>query len=729
MKKFLLSLLFLGCFAYGDTPPIIYQFNSPLVKTGGRIVSIPAATSSVNGYLTSSDWSLFNSKQASGNYLTALTGDGTASGPGSGAFTLSTVNSNVGSFGSATQTGTFTVNAKGLVTAASSTSIQIAESQVTNLVSDLAGKQATGNYITALTGDVTATGPGSVAATIANNAVTNAKSAQMATLTLKGNSTGSTADPQDLTGTQATTILNNFVGDSGAGTGVKGLVPAPGTSQGSTGKYLDAAGSFTDPGLRVSAAAGVTAVSTWTSRSATAANQWFGAAWAPELQLFCAVSSSGTNRVMWSRDGVSWTSASATSAQVWTKMAWSPQLRLFAAVAFDGTTSTNLMTSPDCRTWTARTSTEANQWYDIVWNPTLGKFLAVSINGTNRCMSSTDGITWSTCSMAAAIQWYSVTWSPELNLYAAVSITASGSNYAATSPDGVTWTMRALTTGNTWYSVTWAKEIGLFVAVGATGTNRAATSPDGITWTLRGIQSAAWRRVKWSPELRQLVAVASGGQISTSPDGITWTARTSPEANQWYELVYSPELMRFVMFGITGTNRVQTSKDIGYIQGNKLASDATPLATSEAIIRRDQNGSFAATNALLGSAAATGTNTVLTLDNGHIKTTQTTAPTAVVDANAGTAATCVLSNANDIAGKIVLTAGNAATVLGSQCAITFNKAYGVAPVCTLTPTNANAALVVGGYPTTTTTVLTLNFTAAATVLLPYNFNYSCVETQ
>lgn len=36
-------------------------------------------------------------------------------------------------------------------------------------------KQASGNYITALTGDVTATGPGSVAATIANLAVTNAK--------------------------------------------------------------------------------------------------------------------------------------------------------------------------------------------------------------------------------------------------------------------------------------------------------------------------------------------------------------------------------------------------------------------------------------------------------------------------------------------------------------------------------------------------------------------------
>lgn len=42
------------------------------------------------------------------------------------------------------------------------------------------GKQAAGNYITALTGDVTASGPGSASATIANNAVTTAKIANNA---------------------------------------------------------------------------------------------------------------------------------------------------------------------------------------------------------------------------------------------------------------------------------------------------------------------------------------------------------------------------------------------------------------------------------------------------------------------------------------------------------------------------------------------------------------------
>lgn len=49
------------------------------------------------------------------NAITALTGDGTATGPGSVAFTLATVNSNVGSFTNAN----ITVNAKGLITSAS----------------------------------------------------------------------------------------------------------------------------------------------------------------------------------------------------------------------------------------------------------------------------------------------------------------------------------------------------------------------------------------------------------------------------------------------------------------------------------------------------------------------------------------------------------------------------------------------------------------------------------
>lgn len=63
-------------------------------------------------------------KQTSG--ITSLTGDVTATGPGAAAATLATVNSNVGTFTNAT----ITVNAKGLVTAASNGSVGASPSVV-----------------------------------------------------------------------------------------------------------------------------------------------------------------------------------------------------------------------------------------------------------------------------------------------------------------------------------------------------------------------------------------------------------------------------------------------------------------------------------------------------------------------------------------------------------------------------------------------------------------------
>jgi hypothetical protein len=62
--------------------PTEYTFMAPLVQTGNVITITQAGTSS-NGYLSSTDWNTFNNKQAAGSYITALTGDVTATGPGS----------------------------------------------------------------------------------------------------------------------------------------------------------------------------------------------------------------------------------------------------------------------------------------------------------------------------------------------------------------------------------------------------------------------------------------------------------------------------------------------------------------------------------------------------------------------------------------------------------------------------------------------------------------------
>jgi len=193
------------------------DFNISSV-TDVHTFNLPVASATNTGKLSNTDWSIFNSKQPAGSYLTALTGDGTASGPGSATLTLATVNSNVGSFTNAS----ITVNAKGLITAASNGSSAVTDVTATlpitssggstpNISTSMATNRLIGRStagtgvmeeisigtglslsggilnntitdtgITELTGDVTAgPGSGSQISTIAANAVTTAKMAKV----------------------------------------------------------------------------------------------------------------------------------------------------------------------------------------------------------------------------------------------------------------------------------------------------------------------------------------------------------------------------------------------------------------------------------------------------------------------------------------------------------------------------------------------------------------------
>lgn len=59
---------------------------APLSESGLGVISMPAANSTTNGYLTSADWNMFSS--SSGGGITSLNGDVTGNGPGAATVTI-----------------------------------------------------------------------------------------------------------------------------------------------------------------------------------------------------------------------------------------------------------------------------------------------------------------------------------------------------------------------------------------------------------------------------------------------------------------------------------------------------------------------------------------------------------------------------------------------------------------------------------------------------------------
>jgi hypothetical protein len=161
---------------------------APITNVSNTI-GITQATTSANGYLSSTDWNTFNSKQAAGNYVTALTGDVTSS-----AFTAGSITATI----AANAVTTAKINDAAVATSkiadgavstlkladASVSNVKIADTAVgTSKLADAsvtAIKIADGNITTAKIADANVT-----TLKIADSNVTTAKIADNAITTLK----------------------------------------------------------------------------------------------------------------------------------------------------------------------------------------------------------------------------------------------------------------------------------------------------------------------------------------------------------------------------------------------------------------------------------------------------------------------------------------------------------------------------------------------------------------
>ncbi len=120
---------------------------------------------------------------------------------------------------------------------------------------------------------------------------------------------------------------------------------------------------------------------------------------------------------------------------------------------------------------------------------------------------------------------------------------------------------------------------------------------------------------------------------------------------------------------------------------------------------------------------APGTNALVHLKDGHIRSEQTTKPTIAVTTANGITAAAVTTGSSDTKGNITTTGDNTGT--NTVLTITFNKAYAVAPIVVISAANATGQICTY-FVAATTTTFTLNFKDGVVNATP-SFNYMVIE--
>ena len=202
--------------------------TSPVVSSGGNTpaISMPAATSSVNGYLTSADWTTFNGKQPAGTYVTsvAATSPVTSSGGTTPTIAMPAATTSVSGYLTSTDWNTFNNKGSGTVTSVTGTAPVVSSGGATPAISMAAATGSVNGYLTSTdwttfnnkgSGSVTSvSGTGTINGLTLTGTVTTTGSLTLGgTLDLSSPPAIGGTTPAAITGTTIT--ATKFVGVSG----------------------------------------------------------------------------------------------------------------------------------------------------------------------------------------------------------------------------------------------------------------------------------------------------------------------------------------------------------------------------------------------------------------------------------------------------------------------------------------------------------------------------------
>ena len=240
--------------------------TAPVVSSGGSTpaISMAAATSLVNGYLTSTDWTTFNNKQPAGSYLTTVTADAPLSGSGTSGshLVISLANTTTSGYLSSTDWNTFNnkSNTNGTVTS-------VAALTIGTTGTDLSSTVATGTTTPVITLNVpTASATNRGALSAADWTTFNGKQPAGAYLTASTGVTTFNGGTTGLTPATATSGAITLAGTLVAGNGGTGVATLTGLAYGNGTSAFTAA-----TAAQVVSVIGTTAVTNATNMANTGA--------------------------------------------------------------------------------------------------------------------------------------------------------------------------------------------------------------------------------------------------------------------------------------------------------------------------------------------------------------------------------------------------------------------------------------------------------------------------
>ena len=302
--------------------------------------------------------------------------------------------------------------------------------------------------------------------------------------------------------------------------------------------------------------------------------------WINELNIFVGIGSTGTNRIIYSKDGINWINVKdtsiidnnitgkSTSTMNLNCICWSPELSTLIIFGRFASNRPGFLLSKDGIDWeiSDNLSDTTLNIVSICWSPELKIFAGIGSSGTNRLVISNNGINWVPISITANT-WNTICWCNTLKIFVAScsDSSLSGRNIIY-SYDGINWITVTLPYTYGINSISWSSSLNMIIAIPViSGTNfyPFIYSYDVINWSINHTlneSSGLYNNIKWLKNINMFMATsASDGStvaIAYSFNGYNWHRQTISSTANIKNIIWSEELKMFLVIINNSINQI-----------------------------------------------------------------------------------------------------------------------------------------------------------------------------